>query len=364
MVPDVRHPKAAQKAITHNTSAMPPKSKPQPGAVASAPIKGSTKRKNHDDEDDNEDEGIALLKKPRRISNFRCKGDWKKKVDIASRQGKDFTYTATNNTVIIREGNCRYIYSDSEQYNLKTLHLFTRIRKEVLRNIEDKKLDVPYARSSDVDYYAYSKQLYRVKTEAAFDDIWELDINMAYYNAAHALGYISKEFYDECKNLDKSMRLRLIGSIAIMKTKFIYKSGVLDDVQQVTNPVLRSAWFHICKYVADAMRDMAKILGNDFMFYWVDGIVFRGKHHHGVIHDFAFLKYGFDFKLLKMDRVVARNVGGGIVHIDLEGVKDVRKLRRFNLDTNRTARALAMIREVNKLIPRGKIKKSDLKNII
>jgi hypothetical protein len=335
----------------------------RPKAAASAQkTKQSPKLKGarYGEDDDNDD----YAKKTKRISNFRCKGDWRKMIDIAQRQGKDFYYTATNSTVIIRQDNCRYIYSDTDSYNYRSLHLFTKVRKEILKNIEEKKIVVPHVQSGDVDYYAYSKQLHDAKVDTAYEDVWELDINMAYYNAAYNLGYISRDFYDECRGLDKAMRLRLIGSIAILKTKFIYKEGRLEDVQAISNPILRSAWFNICKYVADAMRDMAKILGNDFLFYWVDGIVFKGAQHHQTIHDFAFLKYGFDFKLLKMDRILVKPLPDGIVHIDLEGVKDARKMRRFNLDTNRTKRAVEMIKEVNKFIPRGKIKKTDLKNII
>ena len=311
------------------------------------------------DADDEEEEQSEHEK--RKIVTLRAIGDWRSMVERASRQKKDFYYTATNSSVVIRQDRCRYVFSQTTDfYSIRSFNLFQKVRREVLSNIKEKKIDVPYIRSTDVDYYGYASEFHNVKTEKAYDDIWELDINMAYYNAAHSLGYISKEFYDECRSLDKKMRLRLIGSIAILKTKFIYKHGRLDDVQIVNNPVLRSAWFHICRYVSDAMRDMAKILGKDFMFFWVDGIVFRGKHHHQTIHDFAYLKYGFDFKLLPMDGLIVKKTETGVVKVEVKGEKDKRESRNFFLDTKKQERALAMMEEMNKLIPRGKIKKKDL----
>lgn len=339
-----------------------PQKRPSPGRKAS-PSKAKTpavkpKPKAQLDDLDDDEPGTGPKKK---ISVIHCKGDWRGRVDAAIYHKQDFYYTATSSTIVIRQHRCRYVYNQTgDKYNFKNFHLFAQIRREVLKNIEKKGLHVPIIRSSDIDYYAFAQELYQVKDKKDIPDVWELDINMAYYNAAYALGYISKEFYEKCKTLDKKVRLRLIGSIAILKTKFIYRHGRLDDVQTVSNPLLRSAWFHICRYVADAMRDMAKILGKDFMFFWVDGIVFRGKEHLDVVHDFAFCKYGFDFKLLPMEKLSIEKGLDGIVKINVHGDKDIRNVRQFTLDTKRQERALAMIKEVNKLLPVGKIRKKDL----
>ena len=313
-----------------------------------------TPSKTPDDED-------RPIPKRRKTTTLICRGDWRHAVETAQRQRKDFYYTATNSTVVVKSGKCRYIYNQTgESYNYRMFTLFRKVKNEVLRNIKEKELSIPTIRSTDVDYYAYAAEFHNVTEEQVYEDIWELDINMAYYNAAHALGYISREFYEECKTLDKKTRLRLIGSIAILKTKYIYEHGRLKDVQVANNPVLRSVWFNICRYVAEAMRDMAKILNKDFMFFWVDGIVFRGEANVGPIADFAYLKYGFDFKILKMDKIRVEKEATGIVRVKLEGQKDHRPAREFYLDTNRQQRALDMLKDMNKILKAGKIKPEDL----
>lgn len=223
--------------------------------------------------------------------------------------GESFTVTRTNVTTkfhFLERKRADRIFS-SVTFSYKEMNLFAEIRKEVRFNIEQKNLKLPDYTAKDIGYYLYSNAMHEAQKtgRVEFDDVMEFDIVKAYYTAAYNLGYISREFFLACIELPKTTRLRLIGSIATLKTIFVYKEGKLSgDPIQKYDPDLRKAWFHICKYVDECMRQLRRLLGEDFLFYWVDGLYCKSTDK---IDDYLLwvrLKYNLDFEYKPVDRVV------------------------------------------------------------
>ena len=224
-------------------------------------------------------------------------------------EGETFTVTRTNVTTVFKFPNTSWankIYS-RVTFTFKEMNLFAEIRKEVLHNIEYKKLLLPNYESTDIGYYLFSNKIHKAQETGreVFDDAMEFDIVKAYYMAAYNLGYISMDFFLKCIELPKVTRLRLIGSIATSKTIFKYENGKLTGKPEIKeNEDLRKAWFHICKYVDEAMRNLAKLLGNDFLFYWVDGLYCLANPNIDAYIRHCTLKYGFDFEYKMVDQIV------------------------------------------------------------
>jgi hypothetical protein len=198
------------------------------------------------------------------------------------------------------------IYS-SQRFSFKELNLFKEIRKEVRYNIENKKLKIPKYTSADIGYYLFSSNIHKAHETGreVYDDVVEFDVRKAYYQAAYNLGYISQEFYLKCIELPKTTRLRLIGSIATSKSVYIYKKGVLQEIPPPEeDEVLRYAWFHICKYIDECMRCIRQLMGQDFLFYWVDGIYGKQTEKIDQIMLYASLKYKLDFEYRPVDQVI------------------------------------------------------------
>jgi len=148
------------------------------------------------------------------------------------------------------------------------------------------------------------------------ENVWEADITAAYYRAALNLGFISKELFDTCLKLRKCDRLRLMGSIATRKYNERYDNGELESSEIKKDELLRSAWFKICSYVDMAMKTLKEILGELFLFYWVDGIYFyAGKSGKGKRKpdDLLFWekvlgeRFHFDWKLIKLSKFEIEN---------------------------------------------------------
>ena len=112
--------------------------------------------------------------------------------------------------------------------------------------------------------------------------------------------------------MPKHFRLILIGSIATSKRIYNYVSGKLESVTVKENEILRQAWFHICKYVDQCMIDIKNCIGEDFIFYWVDGIFFKPNRGKNIkICNVLLNHYGFNFTADYCKKIEAINVGKG-----------------------------------------------------
>jgi hypothetical protein len=109
-------------------------------------------------------------------------------------------------------------------------------------------------------------------------NIVELDMDKAYWTAAHKLGVISSDIYN--KGLDKQYKkvglLACLGSLAKDKRTRLYdgnsysKSSIVTDSKET-----RFLWDAISFEVDKAIKDCAGSLGADFCFYWTDAIFLK-----------------------------------------------------------------------------------------
>lgn len=237
----------------------------------------------------------------------------------------------TQRTTIIKVGLHKFMYGGKGQdYSFADFHLISNLKADVKANIETMKqngIKLPVFDKTDIDYFAYSDFLLNMKPAGAENDsdseineMEEYDVNKAYYVMANKLGYLGDELFEQCLDLPKMKRLWLLGSIATLKRSY-HKVGFKiitpseDIVQKDTE--LRTAWFHICKQVDDAMREFKELVGEkDFLMYYVDGIYLRKrKEGYSEILKYIEQKYGCTFKkenTQKIVRVVHENNCDGL----------------------------------------------------
>jgi len=134
------------------------------------------------------------------------------------------------------------------------------------------------------------------------------------------LGFIEQDTYEEIiKNVSKRERLRLLGCIATVKTTEVYERGVLKDcsssIKEPETILNRAAWFKICHYVDTALLQFKSILGNDFLFYWVDGIYFKHPINPDQVKEVEFWRkvrsiahrFDLDFKVIVLEKFEVLN---------------------------------------------------------
>lgn len=252
------------------------------------------------------------MKKEKRIEKtIEVSGNYRKQIEQFCEQELYFKVTRTLRTVKISVVNPAILYRGKPLIEINYLYrkftdkggskkLFSMM-KEIKEMISAKSAiikAIPYSGNPlDVNLYAFNRKVldimnYDAGTVHKIKNVWEADITKAYYKTALNLNLITEEFYNKCLQIPKNDRLRLIGSIATFKTIQYYEAGILneDATEIIENEDLREAWFKICSYVDEAMQLFKAALKDNFLFYWVDGIYFRG---FDTVEDFV-KKAGFD----------------------------------------------------------------------
>lgn len=235
---------------------------------------------------------------------YQCSGSWFKRKRSLILQKKNFEIITTTSSVIIKEygnekiGERKYIYMSDRHSRIRyrEMNLRRELKKHVLENIEG--MDLSIIDSKNINYTRIANWVYAQEKGAHIGEMVCFDINMAYYQCALILGFISNEFYTKCVNLPKQVRLRLIGSIATKKRKYSYHEGkISQDIDIIENKELRNCWNHIVNHVGRCMEELAKIAADKFVMYWVDGIYLKGKKEDWQhIIDELSSRWGFMFK--------------------------------------------------------------------
>jgi hypothetical protein len=167
------------------------------------------------------------------------------------------------------EWNCRAI---NNIFLPENMNFVKKVKKYAIDNYVAMKYRDRAYRLENIEYFSIKKS---IKSGDVFEDVCCLDINGAYWQTAVMMGVISKEIYEEGLRKDKITRLSSLGSLAKRKEIFRYDGVNYNHVETIRSYETENLWFAICKRVSDVMQELMKSLGDDFVFYWVDGIYFK-----------------------------------------------------------------------------------------
>lgn len=175
----------------------------------------------------------------------------------------------------------------------------------------------------DIDYQAKPIDYIRVNKHKSGDvvtDLVYIDINSAYWETARILSVIDEKLYLRGLEVDKTVRLAALGSLARQKHVWEFNGKRFIKKEPEGLPT-DNIWFAICRRVSDVMVRISKKLGNNFVFYWVDGIYVKddGKSVSYVIEEF--IKEGYTSKFCKIPYVKFNDMGftvQGMVNSDVK----------------------------------------------
>ena len=108
----------------------------------------------------------------------------------------------------------------------------------------------------------------------SYSKIVNLDITSAYPYCLHINKLITSDTFNYLMKMPKNERLPAIGMIA-KKSLFInFENGEATSQDVVKGPYANIFYFVIAQ-ITELMEHAAEIAGDDFIFYWVDGIFLR-----------------------------------------------------------------------------------------
>lgn len=246
------------------------------------------------------DAEVDKLKLQRR--NTQAKGDGVKssylrrvklKTEVLNKQKMDYVLKVGGSTYQLDSILFKDKAFNSTNLANKDLLFIKKVKRHILKNkIYLNFLDQYFP--SDVAYVDVNPTLHNRK----ITNVKEVDVDEAYWKTAYLLGAIDEELYEEGKkgNLGKYTRLVALGALAKKETHYIYKNGVYSHKEEIRSELTENVWYSICKRFSDVMQGAKQLLGNDYLFYWVDGIYFVNNKTNNAKLTRYFLKHGYSTK--------------------------------------------------------------------
>lgn len=223
------------------------------------------------------------------------------KLDTFIEEGRTFTLVTSQSSADIKDHNnptAKHFYTCSKS-GFKLIHTRNRVKKHILENVPRGTLS---ARNQDC-LYNYSSQRFTLYNDK--EKIYGVDVSACYISIAYNVGMISKEIYNEAMNLDKDLRLKLMGLLAYKPQVFIYENGILKkafirkggdfDYKYEDGVIVKfenedidfsEHFFYLVKKTDEIFLQLMKKLEYDSVFFWVDCIFFRGMHNIKIVQDF------------------------------------------------------------------------------
>lgn len=178
----------------------------------------------------------------------------------------------------------------------RDLHLIMKVKKHVeSNNIQYNKYipKIKYITNYVPDKVQSSKNYY------------EIDLNAAYWYFAHKNGFISDEIFKDGLNLKKftkKARLMALGSLATVHNTLEFNGKTYGELTTEINPT--SPIFFKCAYDTSLLiQKIQKLIGSDFLFFWVDAIFFKNEKNINKIINFVELN-GLKAKIKPIYKVI------------------------------------------------------------
>ncbi len=187
-------------------------------------------------------------------------------VDLLKKEGVPFKMEATTLTIKIYSERGNYVYMPGDRIPKRELYFINKVKRHVEKTLRK---DFYFDRQ-DISYYHFGN----CKPGEVFKNCFEIDINSAYWYLAFKNGFISKEIFEEGCNknkISKKTRLASLGVLAKKTREFNY-NGKIWKPGKVTKSFTEGVFFFVAAEVGNILRRLSLLVGNQFIFFWVDAI--------------------------------------------------------------------------------------------
>lgn len=207
-------------------------------------------------------------------------------------------------TIKCKRGNCT---TKSATYTIDELNFIKSVKQYIVKN----NLQLKYLSKYGVDkehrkkivYYKYNG---RINPGMKFQQCINIDLNSAYWETAFKLGLLSDILYQkglDTEKISKQARLAAIGSLAKKRRIYEYDGEKQFLREKKTSDQTEHLWDVICDHVGKVLVSAAKACGNDFLFFWVDGIYIKNSKEAAKKVYQVFNNHGFEYKTIHLQQI-------------------------------------------------------------
>jgi hypothetical protein len=216
--------------------------------------------------------------------------------------GLDFTVKHSNyNTQIIgAESTLKFIQTE---HSIRVFVAYNKIVKDLKQS--DRTVEILQGEWSTENFDSKNGL-----KPCSYKTVLNLDITSAYPYCLWINRLITEDTFNFLMQLPKNERLPAIGMIAKKSVWIEYKKGKATD-WDLKQGEYGNIFFFIIQQITDLMAWAAEIAGDDFLFYWVDGIFLKPsiskKKLQEITGIFAEQGYYYKYENVKNFSVVREN---------------------------------------------------------
>lgn len=179
--------------------------------------------------------------------------------------GQPYSVTYTNYTTKIEGVKSCYFVSGLQSF--KAFSAYQKVKQDILKRIPES--SYPVVNMNELMYYKEGLE------PGNFPEVFNVDLKNAYAQLFFNTGIITKETFAYLRTLPKKDRLVSLGMLASRKRKFTYiGEQMIEEPIEIKSP-LSSFFFYAVQSVGVILNRCREIAGNDFLFFWVDGIYLK-----------------------------------------------------------------------------------------
>jgi hypothetical protein len=170
-----------------------------------------------------------------------------------------------------------------------------------------------------------------------YDTCFNIDLSSAYAYCLFNNGLITQKTFNYLQKLPKMERLTAVGMLATSHVKYFYQGGKCIDFKPYREPTAQ-IFFFLIDEINYLMQDIKWILGNDFIFYWVDGVFMKPTTPKKKIQDVENLLTNlcYKYKYEKVENFSVHRIQDKVI---VEMIKNDES-KRYEFSTGQTGREL------------------------
>lgn len=250
-----------------------------------------------------------------------------------------YIFEIQNETITIKSQSGSFV-SRSSEYEIDELNFIKSVKQYVIKNDLQEKFRRKYtAEGADkkVKYFHYSS---RIKPGDRFDNVINIDLSSAYWETANQFGLLSPELYKAGLKVRKQVRLAAIGSLAKKVRVYKFDGRKLVALDKKISDKTHFLWPAICDHVGKLLVKTAKLCGDGFIFFWVDGIYVKKGYEQKVYKAFKAAGYKYSVNDLKAISVTEKYI---YVHLlkpekmEIDGKEAMKIYKQFPYRTQEQA---------------------------
>ena len=235
-----------------------------------------------------------------RTKTLFTEDNYKNYLKFCESTGLPYTVIESNYTLSIDSDFLNIDFMNTQMDN-NVFIVGAYIKKDILST----GLEPPDFNQDELQYFDFAAHERLKRTTGR---IYNIDIKSAYANVLRNHSLISKHTYWRMSRLSKPNRLAVVGMLAAKKRFFEMVGN--DSLNNWVEQKETKDWFFFCvNRVNEIMSECKKILGDDFLCYWVDGIFFdseeKAKKVMRYLHSIGY-KYSYDicenFRMIDTDK--------------------------------------------------------------